>query len=123
MAMSSHDIFPEQFGELNHYAAPCFWNEYENLEKSQRRVADRTFDRLARGGSANKISVYENRIAVCKVGRSMRAIGYIDDKSITWGWIGTREGYEGFLARKISQVPKAWLEHHANRALTSNRSA
>jgi hypothetical protein len=81
---------------------PSFWKAYSLLEESVKRRAKKAFE-LWRDNPFHPslhfkcISRQENVWAV-RITRGYRALGIMEDDTVTWFWIGGHDEYERFFS-------------------------
>ncbi|MDM3853199.1 MAG: hypothetical protein PT119_25295 [Aphanizomenon gracile PMC627.10] len=81
---------------------PSFWDEYQSLDKQVRQSARKAY-RLWKENPFYPslhfkcINNQENILSV-RITRNYRAIGVLDDDTVTWFWIGNHDDYENFFS-------------------------
>ncbi|MBD2183308.1 hypothetical protein H6S82_20140 [Planktothrix sp. FACHB-1355] len=81
---------------------PSFWTAYNSLDKEIKQRAKKAY----RLWSENpfhpslhfKCINYEEDIWSVRITRSYRAVGILDNDTVTWFWIGSHDDYEQFFS-------------------------
>ena len=86
---------------MNSHATERFWDLYNQLPDNVRRRADKAY-RLWRHDPSNRglefKPVHTRRpIYSVRIGLNYRALGILEDNTITWFWIGPHEEYDRLL--------------------------
>lgn len=79
-----------------------FWNNYQLLTGKNRRSARKAY-RLWKENPFHpslhfKCINSEENIWSVRINRSYRAIGILDNDTVTWFWVGNRDDYEKFFS-------------------------
>jgi hypothetical protein len=81
---------------------PSFWNSYRFLDESVRRRARKTYRLWAQNpfhpSLRFKCINAQESIWSVRVTRGYRAIGILDDDSMTWFWIGSHDDYQRYFS-------------------------
>jgi hypothetical protein len=79
---------------------PSFWVEYRKLSQSVRHSARKTYRLWAENPFHPSLHFKcinsEEDIWSVRVTRSYRALGVLDNDTVTWFWIGSHDDYEQF---------------------------
>lgn len=86
---------------MNSATLPGFWKAYSSLDEQTRRRAKRAYELWAENPFHPSlrfkcINSQENIWSV-RVTRSVRAVGVMDDDTVTWFWIGGHDDYERYF--------------------------
>ncbi|MDE2383043.1 MAG: hypothetical protein KGO53_00375 [Alphaproteobacteria bacterium] len=84
---------------MRHRAEAGFWQQYEALPASIRRLADKNFALLTENPSHPSLrfkNIKEDVWSV-RVGLNHRALAFREDAAFTWFWIGTHAEYDKLL--------------------------
>ena len=78
-----------------------FWDSYQLLSEKNRRSARKAY-RLWQENPFHpslrfKCINSEENIQSVRINRSYRAIGILEDDTVTWFWIGNHDNYEKFF--------------------------
>ena len=84
---------------MNHLATPDFWDCYNKLPASVRKVADRNFDLLKRDSSHPSLHFKKvGRFWSARVGIQYRALAVEAGEDLVWFWIGSHAEYDRLIA-------------------------
>ena len=84
---------------MNHLATPDFWDCYNKLPASVRKVADRNFDLLKRDSSHPSLHFKKvGRFWSARVGIQYRALAVEAGADLVWFWIGSHAEYDRLIA-------------------------
>jgi hypothetical protein len=79
---------------------PSFWAKYQPLSNPVREAARKAYrlwaDNPLRPSLHFKCINSEEGIWSVRVTRSYRALGVLEDDTVTWFWIGSHDDYERF---------------------------
>jgi hypothetical protein len=80
---------------------PSFWKAYDSLDEQTKRRAQRAYqlwadDPFYPSLHFKCINSQEN-IWSARVTLAIRAVGVMDDDTVTWFWIGNHDDYERFF--------------------------
>lgn len=86
---------------MKHFAAPSFWENYEQLPLNIQKMADEYYDRLKsdlRHPSLHfkKIGKYRS----VRVGLHYRALAVEIPEGLVWFWIGTHDQYQRMIKKE-----------------------
>jgi hypothetical protein len=86
---------------VNSRTTPEFWQCFDDLPQSVQRLAAGTYSRWRRdprhpGLNFKKIHSREEIYSV-RIGIHWRAIGRLDDDTVTWFWIGSHADYDRLI--------------------------
>lgn len=80
---------------------PSFWKNYAKLDKTTKIQARKTFflwrENPFHPSLHFKCVNSKENIWFVSVSKSYRAIGVLDDDTLTWFWIGNHDDYENFF--------------------------
>ena len=83
---------------MNHLATPGFWDCYNKLPASVRKVADRNFDLLKRDSSHPSLHFKKvGRFWSARVGIQYRALAVEAGEDLVWLWIGSHAEYDRLI--------------------------
>jgi len=81
---------------------PSFWTAYESLDRSIRRRARKAYQLWAQNpfhpSLRFKCINSEENIWSVRVTLGYRAVGLLEEDTVTWFWIGNHDDYEGFFS-------------------------
>jgi hypothetical protein len=80
---------------MKHFATPRFWEAYENLPDSVRKLADKSFALLK--ADPQHPSLHFKRVGRCwsaRVGLHYRALATEAEDDLIWFWIGSHADYD-----------------------------
>jgi len=83
---------------LKHFASPRFWECYEELPFSVRKLADQRFNLLKR--DPRHPSLYYKKIGKyrsVRIGIHYRALAVEIHEGLLWFWIGSHSDYDNLL--------------------------
>jgi hypothetical protein len=82
---------------------PSFWKDYSVLEDSVKRQARKSYhlwaDNPFHPSLHFKCINFTENIWSVRISRGYRALGNVEDDTITWFWIGNHRDYENFFRR------------------------
>jgi hypothetical protein len=82
---------------------PSFWKDYSVLEDSVKRQARKSYhlwaDNPFHPSLHFKCINFTENIWSVRISRGYRALGNVEDDTITWFWIGSHRDYENFFRR------------------------
>ncbi len=80
---------------------PSFWEKYERLEKSVRERARKTFKLWAENPFHPSLHFKcvnaEAKIWSIRITLGIRAVGIMENDTVTWYWIGNHDEYRNFF--------------------------
>ena len=80
---------------------PSFWKHYANLDKNTKSRARKAYflwrENPFHPSLHFKCVNSEENIWAVRVSKGYRAIGVLDDDTITWFWIGNHDDYENYF--------------------------
>jgi hypothetical protein len=80
---------------LRHFTDPQFWETYQHLPASIRRLADRSFQTLQKDPTHPSLRLKPvGRYWSVRVGIHYRALAVKDGDDMIWFWIGTHSKYD-----------------------------
>ena len=89
---------------MKSHATTRFWQFYDKLPEDIRRDADRAYklwqDDPRHPSLQFKRVDRQDPIYSVRVGRGHRALGWLEDDTIAWFWIGDHDEYDRMLKRK-----------------------
>lgn len=81
---------------------PSFWAEYRQLNQEIRQNARKAYRLWAENPFHPSLHFKcvnsEEGIWSVRVTRSYRAVGVLEDDTVTWFWIGSHDRYENFFS-------------------------
>ncbi len=86
---------------MNSSTTPEFWQCFDELPESVRRLAVRAYSKWRKnprhpGLNFKRIHTREEIYSV-RIGIHWRAIGRLDDDTVTWFWIGSHADYDRLI--------------------------
>lgn len=86
---------------MNSATLPSFWDAYDSLDPSIRRRARKAYALWSENPFHPSlrfkcINTQENVWSV-RITRGVRAVGVLDENTVTWFWIGGHDAYERFF--------------------------
>ncbi len=79
---------------------PAFWENYERLDESQRKQARKAFSLWAENPFHPSLHFkcinQQGNIWSVRISRGYRAVGNLDNDTVTWFWVGGHKAYEKF---------------------------
>ena len=89
---------------MKFHATARFWQFYDKLSEDVRRDADRAYklwqDDPRHPSLQFKRVDPQDPIYSVRVGRGYRALGWLEDDTIAWFWIGDHDEYDRMLKGK-----------------------
>lgn len=83
---------------MNHVATPDFWDCYERLPDTIRKLADRNFERLKSDPFHPSLDFkHTGRFWSVRAGLHHRALAIKDSGDMIWFWIGSHADYDRLL--------------------------
>jgi hypothetical protein len=83
---------------VKHFAAPEFWQAYDQLPAAIQSLADRNFDRLKQDASHPSLHFKSaGRFWSARIGLHYRALAVRDGDNFVWFWIGSHAEYDRLL--------------------------
>jgi hypothetical protein len=83
-------------------ALPSFWAAYEALGEDIKRSARKAYRLWAENPFHPSLHFKcinrEEHVWCVRVTRGYRALGVLDNDTVTWFWIGSHDEYEGFFS-------------------------
>lgn len=83
-------------------ALPSFWAAYEALDADIRRSARKAYRLWAQNPFHPSLHFKcidrDENIWSARVTRSYRALGVLEENTVTWFWIGSHDEYERFFS-------------------------
>jgi mRNA-degrading endonuclease RelE of RelBE toxin-antitoxin system len=80
---------------------PSFWENYERLNKSLQQRARKSFELWSENPFHPSLHFKcinaEENIWSARVSLGYRALGILDDNTMTWFWIGSHDEYERYF--------------------------
>jgi len=87
---------------MNSAALSSFWEAYNSLPENIRHLAQKAFhlwnDNPFHPSLRFKCVNHRENIWSVRISRGYRAIGIMEDNSVTWFWVGGHDEYEKFIA-------------------------
>lgn len=81
-----------------HFASPAFWEAYEALPPTVRRVADRNFEMLKTNPKHPSLHFKKNNgYWSVRVGIDYRALAVEVENGLLWFWIGSHAEYDKLI--------------------------
>jgi hypothetical protein len=81
-----------------------FWKFYDNLPHDVQRTADQAYklwqDNPRHPSLQFKRIDPQDPIYSVRVGRKYRAVGWLEDDTLTWFWIGSHAEYDNLLKQR-----------------------
>jgi hypothetical protein len=83
---------------LKHFTTPAFWECYERLPSSIRKLASKKFEILKQDSSHPSLHFKKiGRFRSVRVGLRYRALGVAVPEGVLWFWIGTHAEYDDLI--------------------------
>lgn len=83
---------------MNHFTAPSFWDNYENLPAEIKKLADKNFELLKQNPLHPSLHFKKvNSYYSVRVGIKYRAVGVEIEEGLLWFWIGIHAEYEKLI--------------------------
>jgi hypothetical protein len=84
---------------MNHYASPSFWQLYDELPESIRKLADKNFAILKEDATHPSLHFKKvGRFRSARVGINYRVLAIEVDDGLLWFWIGNHSEYDRMIA-------------------------
>lgn len=84
---------------MKHYAASGFWEKYESLPRSVRKLADKQFELLKVNPDHRSLRFKKvGHLWSVRIGIRYRALGVDVEGGILWFWIGTHADYDKIIS-------------------------
>jgi len=81
---------------------PSFWEEYQSLNKDIKRSARKAYRLWAQNPFHPSLHFKcihrEENVWSLRITRGYRALGILQEDTVTWFWIGGHDEYEHFLS-------------------------
>ena len=83
---------------MNHFASPSFWEAYEKLPISIKKLADKNYALLKDNPRHQSLHFKKvNEYWAVRVGIHYRALAIEIDDGILWFWIGSHSEYDKLI--------------------------
>ena len=83
---------------MKHFANPTFWEHYNKLPLSIKKIADYNFDLLKSNPKHPSLHLKKvDKYLSVRIGRKYRALAIEIDDGLIWFWIGTHAEYDKLI--------------------------
>jgi len=86
---------------LNHFTVPDFWEAYEKLPESTKKLADKNFELLKENPFHSSLHFKKTgKFWSARVGIKYRALAIEIEEGMLWFWIGDQSEYDNLIEGK-----------------------
>jgi len=86
---------------MKSHTLPSFWEQYERLDESLKKQARKAFILWAQNpfhpSLHFKCIASREGVWAVRISRGYRAVGILENDTVTWFWVGSHKEYEKFF--------------------------